>query len=272
MAEGAAAAATRWSAASAAVLPAPVSFTAPAGWKTIDFISDLHLSEALPSTFEAFAAHLRYANADAIFILGDFFELWVGDDARHEPFAARCVKVLAEAASRQCVGVMCGNRDFLMGQALLDDCGAQALADPTLLHAFGRKVLLTHGDALCVADIAYQDFRRRVRAPEWLQPFLAQPLEERLAFARQIRRASDVRRQFDGEGAADVDASLARQMLRECGATTLVHGHTHRPGSESWPAGLARHVLSDWDLDGGHRAEVLRLTVAGFERMAPSRI
>ena len=251
--------------------PAPAPFIAPAAWRAIDFISDLHLSELMPATFAAFAEHLRHTEADAVFMLGDLFELWVGDDARHEPFAQRCVQVLAETATRRVLAVMGGNRDFLMGPDLLADCGARALPDPTLLEAFGQRVLLSHGDALCLADRAYQAFRRQVRGPQWLASFLARPLPERLALAREIRQASETRRQFDGEGNADVDAEAAVSMLAQAQAPTLVHGHTHRPGSEHWHGGFERHVLSDWDLDSAARAEVLRLTAAGFSRIAPSR-
>lgn len=251
-------------------LPAPRHFIAPPHWRAIDFISDLHLSEALPKTFEAFAAHLAHTPADAVFVLGDLFELWVGDDARHQAFAQHCVAALAAAARRGTVAIMVGNRDFLIGQALLADCAAAALADPTVLHAFGQRFVLTHGDALCLADAAYQGFRQQVRAAAWQAQFLGRPLAERLAIAREIRSASQTRRQFDGEGAADVDVAAASQLLREAGAAVLVHGHTHRPGSEFWPGGLTRHVLTDWDLDAAHRAQVLRLTAEGFSRVPPA--
>lgn len=251
-------------------LPVPVPFEAPGDWRAIDFISDLHLSELMPKTFDAFANHLEHTDADAVFILGDLFELWVGDDARRQPFARRCVAAMAAASTRRTLAIMGGNRDFLMADALLADCGARALPDPTLLVAFDQRVLLTHGDALCLADHAYQAFRRQVREPAWLGAFLARPLDERLALAREIRRASDTRRQFDGDGSADVDATAAATLLRSARASTLVHGHTHRPGSDAWPGGLARHVLTDWDLDTGARAEVLRLTRSGFARVAPA--
>lgn len=253
-----------------AALSAPVPFEAPPDWRAIDFISDLHLSELMPNTFAAFVAHLEHTDADAVFILGDLFELWVGDDARHEPFARRCIQAMAAASGRLTLAVMGGNRDFLMGGDLMADCGALALPDPTLLLAFGQRVLLTHGDALCLADHAYQAFRLQVREPAWLRGFLARPLAERLALAREIRRASDTRRQFDGEGSADVDAAAATALLHAARAATLVHGHTHRPGSEAWPDGRRRHVLTDWDLDAGVRAEVLRLAAGGFSRRAPA--
>ena len=251
-------------------MPTPTAFTAPAHWRAIDFISDLHLCEAMPATFAAFAEHLHGTEADAVFVLGDLFELWVGDDARGEPFARRCVQVIAAASARRTIAIMGGNRDFLMGAVLLADCNASALADPTLLTAFSQRVLLAHGDALCLGDVAYQAFRRQVRSAPWLSAFLARPLAERLALAREIRSASETRRQFDGEGNADVDTALAAAMLRAAGSTTLVHGHTHRPASETWPGGDTRHVLSDWDLDAGTRAEVLRLDASGFRRIAPA--
>ena len=267
-------------------LPAPARLVAPAHWRAIDFLSDLHLSEQMPATFAAFETHLRRTPADAVFILGDLFELWVGDDARDEPFARRCVDAMRAAAGRLQLAVMGGNRDFLMGAELLADCGASALPDPTLLEAFGRRVLLSHGDALCLADTAYQQFRRQVRDPAWLAAFLARPLADRLALAREIRRASDTRRQFDGDGSADVDTEAASTLLRDAGATVLVHGHTHRPGSDRWPGGLGRHVLTDWDLEPGPtpmpmpaptgearapRAGVLRLDASGFTRLPPAR-
>lgn len=256
--------------ASPCALAAPTVLEAPPAWRAIDFISDLHLSELMPATFSAFAAHLEHTDADAVFILGDLFELWVGDDARHEPFAQRCVQVLARASAKRQLAIMGGNRDFLMGDALLADCGARALPDPMLLVAFGQRLLLTHGDAMCIDDHGYQAFRRQVREPAWLRRFLARPLVERLALAREIRKASDTRRQFDGEGSADVDAATATALMRESGAPTLVHGHTHQPGSETWSGGFVRHVLTDWDLDAGNRAEVLRLSATGFQRIAPS--
>lgn len=259
--------------ATAAALPAPAVFTAPAGWRAIDFVSDLHLSQAMPRTFEAFAAHLAATDADAVFILGDLFELWVGDDARGDPFATRCVEVLARTGRRLHLAVMPGNRDFLIGADLLAACHAHALPDPTLLLAFGQRVLLSHGDALCLADRDYQDFRRQVRDAAWQRAFLAKPLSERLAVAREIRGASEqshMRRQFDGEMAADVDVAAATALLRAAGSKCLVHGHTHRPASEAWPGGFERQVLTDWDLDAGSRAEVLRLDAGGFTRRPPA--
>jgi UDP-2,3-diacylglucosamine hydrolase len=155
---------------------------------------------------------------------------------------------------------------------MLRDCGAIGLPDPTLLSAWGHRLLLTHGDALCLADAPYMAFRRQVRSESWQHDFLARPLAERLAIAAEIRRASATRRQFDGDAAADIDVAEALRWLRAQGAAEMVHGHTHRPGSTSLASGFMRHVLSDWDLDDDlapQRAEVLRLTRSGFARVAP---
>jgi UDP-2,3-diacylglucosamine hydrolase len=251
-------------------LPAFFEYAAPAAWRAIDFISDLHLSEALPRTTAAWAAHLLHTPADAVFMLGDLFEVWVGDDARERPFERACAEVLAEAACRRKIAFMAGNRDFLLGAAMLRDCGMMALPDPTRLAAWGQPVLLTHGDALCLSDAPYQAFRSEVRSAAWQTSFLARPLSERLQIAAELRRASDVRRRFDGDTTADVDAGEAVRWMHALGAPEMVHGHTHRPGSSALAPGFKRHVLSDWDLDQGTRAEVLRLTRRGFERVAPA--
>ncbi len=251
-------------------LPGFFELPIPPDWQAIDFISDLHLSEAMPLTFDAWAAHLRNTPADAIFMLGDLFEVWVGDDMRRLPFESRCVDVIAEAASRKQLAFMVGNRDFLAGSVLLRACGAMALPDPTLLHGWGQRVLLSHGDALCLDDRPYQAFRREVRSPQWQAEFLARPLDERLALARDIRRASASRSRFDGRADVDIDTAEAVNWLHAMGAAELVHGHTHRPGSQTLAPGFKRHVLSDWDLDTAQRAEVLRLGRDGFVRVAPS--
>ncbi|WP_425259444.1 UDP-2,3-diacylglucosamine diphosphatase [Rubrivivax sp. RP6-9] len=257
---------------SAVALPVFYELAAPKGWRSIDFISDMHLSAALPHTVEAWAQHLRNTPADAVFMLGDVFEVWVGDDARQLPFERHCVDVMAEAASRRTLAVMVGNRDFLLGAQMLRACGAMALPDPTLLTAWGRPVLLTHGDALCLEDTAYQSFRREVRSDHWQQDFLARPLAERLAIAADIRRQSQQRHSFDGRVDADIDAGTAVAWLHALGASEMVHGHTHRPGSQDLAPGFKRHVLSDWDLDDAERprAQVLRLSRDGFVRLQPT--
>ncbi len=253
-------------------LPAFFNFEAPAAWRSIDFISDLHLCEALPKTFAAWAAYMRQTTADAVFILGDLFEVWVGDDARTRPFERQVTDVLAECASHRHVAFMVGNRDFLVGTAMLREAGLTGLPDPTVLVAWGQRVLLSHGDALCLSDQPYQAFRREVRSKAWQSAFLARPLAERLRIAGDIRRASASRRAFDGDTDADVDQAQAVRWMHAMGSAEMVHGHTHRAGSDALAPGFKRHVLSDWDLDQGRRAEVLRLSRGGFERRSPERV
>lgn len=249
----------------------PARFDAPSHWRAIDFISDLHLDEAHPATFEAWRRHLLHTPADAVLLLGDVFEVWVGDDARVEGFERECAQVLREAARQRHVAFMVGNRDFLVGDALLQDCGVHRLDDPTLLSAWEHRLLLTHGDALCIADTDYQRFRAMVRQPAWQAALLAKPLVERRVIARHLREASEAKQAGQSPVEwADADPALAVQWLRDAGCTEMVHGHTHRPGTSELQPGFVRHVLSDWDLDTAKpRAEVLRLTAAGLQRLAP---
>jgi UDP-2,3-diacylglucosamine hydrolase len=255
---------------SASTLPAFFELQADPTWQAIDFISDLHLCASMPRTFAAWTAHLAHTPADAVFVLGDLFEVWVGDDMGKLPFEQRCVDVLTEAASRKQLAFMAGNRDFLVGATLLRACGIMALPDPTVLKGWGQRVLLSHGDALCVDDLAYQAFRLEVRSPQWQADFLSRPLNQRMTIAREIRRTSASRARFDSQAGIDVDTAEAVRWMHTMGVAELVHGHTHRPGSQMLAPGFKRHVLSDWDLDTGHRAEVLRLGHDGFVRVPPS--
>jgi UDP-2,3-diacylglucosamine hydrolase len=252
------------SAAQAHALP---EVQAPAHWQAIDFMSDLHLCAALPRTYAAFERHLRSTTADAVFILGDLFELWVGDDMAQHGFEAQCTQLLRQVSQRTTLAFMVGNRDFLAGPAWRHAAGVQHLADPVVLQAFGQRVLLSHGDAWCLADEPYQAFRREVRSAAWQKQFLSQSLAERTRIAGAIRAASNERQRFDGALHADVDRTVALRWLHQAQATVLVHGHTHRPASEPLDVHCVRHVLSDWELDQGQRAEVLRLSAQGLERL-----
>ncbi len=254
-----------------AATPAFGLLDAEPGWRSIDLLSDLHLLRA-DATFDAWRRHLAATPADAIFILGDLFEAWVGGDAALVPgFAAQCAQVLREAARRAPVFFMHGNRDFLVGDAFVKGCGITLLADPTLLTFGGRRWLLAHGDALCLADPTYLRYREQVRSPDWIAHFMAKPLPEREAMARQMREASQMH-QRALPAWADVDADAARRLLREAGTDTLIHGHTHHPAEHDLGEGLRRVVLSDWDLAADPpRAEVMRLHVGGrLERLPPA--
>jgi UDP-2,3-diacylglucosamine hydrolase len=236
---------------------------APSGWRCADFISDLHLHAADRVTFAAWAAYMRSTAADAVFILGDLFEVWVGDDAAQvdHSFEAECLAVLQETGTRLALFIMQGNRDFLMGPALMEQSQASALPDPTTLTFAGQRWLLSHGDALCVDDTDYQAFRRQVRSPAWQQSFLAQSLAQRQAIARGLREASETRKQGTTVY-ADVDGAEALALMAKCGADQLIHGHTHKPAQHLLAATKLRTVLSDWDANATPpRAEVLRIAL-----------
>lgn len=242
---------------------------APAHWRTLDFISDLHLEASAQQTHALWTDYIANTPADALFILGDLFEVWVGDDqldAEPAGFAAQCVQTLAEAGQRLALFLMHGNRDFLMGSALMQRCQATLLADPCKLSIAGQPCLLSHGDALCLDDTAYLEFRRQVRSPAWQTQFLGRPLHERQAMARQMRQHSQQQqavRSARGEGYAEVDAQAALSSLQQAGATTLIHGHTHRPARHELAPGYSREVLSDWDAQADPaRAQVFRLSLA----------
>jgi UDP-2,3-diacylglucosamine hydrolase len=252
------------------MLQVPI-FEAPSGWRCIDFVSDLHLAADTPDGFGAFVAYLNGTVADAVFVLGDLFDAWVGDDSRHEGFEARGAMALRTAAGLRTLGFMAGNRDFLLGDEMLAACGMARLADPTVLRAFGTRALLTHGDALCLEDVEYQRFRRVVRAPTWQAEVLAMPLAERRLLARNLRAESERQGAARGPDQFDIDRPVALAWMHAAGAPTLIHGHTHRPADEELATGAMRRVLSDWELDhGGGRAEVLRWTSTGFARIAPA--
>lgn len=242
---------------------------APASWQVVDLISDLHLQASEQATFEAWRHHMATTPAQAVLILGDLFEVWVGDDAvAHDPFLQQCADVLRQSAQRCDVAFMPGNRDFLVGAEFLSDCGVQALIDPTVLSWGQQRILLSHGDALCLDDTDYQVFRQKVRTTAWQTEFLAKPLNERLALARAMREQSESQK-HKGMGYADADTALSLQWLQAAGAPRLVHGHTHRPANHAM-GNATRHVLSDWSLDHAPaRAEILRWHAAGpCERIA----
>ena len=253
--------------------PVPPAFelVAPPQWRSVDLVSDLHLCDALPKTFVAFSRYLEGSTANAVLILGDLFEAWVGDDMAEQGFERDCVDLLARVARQRTLGFMVGNRDFLAGPVLRARAGFLHLPDPTVLSAWGQRLLLSHGDALCLSDQPYQAFRAEVRSAAWQEAFLSKPLAERLRIAGQIRRASKTRRQFDGAMDADLDSAETLRWLAAADSNTLLHGHTHRPASHELPGCARRHVLSDWDLDHGARTGVLRISPAGIARLTPEQ-
>ncbi|RYZ13199.1 MAG: UDP-2,3-diacylglucosamine diphosphatase [Comamonadaceae bacterium] len=242
---------------------------APDSWRTVDFISDLHLRPGEPATVSAWRGYLQSTPADALFFLGDLFEVWPGDDAAVVPgFEFDCAAVLREASALRPIYFMHGNRDFLLGGAFAEQAGLTLLPDPTVLSMHGARWLLTHGDELCLADTDYLRFRSQVRDPAWQRALLQRPLSERRALARDIRSRSEQHKQQTGAVWADVDTAEARRWLDRAGARTMIHGHTHRPASHDLGDGFDRVVLSDWDATAHPpRAQVLCLGPAGLQRV-----
>ncbi|GGA69757.1 UDP-2,3-diacylglucosamine hydrolase [Arenimonas soli] len=215
------------------------------------FVSDLHLDVARPATTRAFLDLLEgdARRAEALYILGDLFEAWVGDDDPGEPGASVCAALKALSESGVPVFLMRGNRDFLYGQRMAERCGATLLPDPCVVDLHGLPTLLMHGDLLCLDDTAYQAFRRQVRDPAWQQGFLAQPLAARQAFAAQARAASREHQQGASESIMDVTPAAVAETMARHGVSRLIHGHTHRPAMHTLyvderPA--LRVVLGDW--------------------------
>ena len=250
-------------------LPAFAELVAPPGWRTVDLISDLHLQPEDTATLDAWRGYLQTTPADALFILGDLFEVWLGDDAALEPgFEAGCAAALRDASARRPVYLMHGNRDFLIGDRLAAQCGLTLLADPTVLVLLGRRWLLSHGDLLCLEDTEYLKFRAQVRTVQWADAFQARPLAERREIARQMRAQSKAHQADPRMVWADVDAGAARDWLRHANAATLIHGHTHRPATHDLGDGLQRIVLSDWDAAADPpRAQALVLSAAGAQHV-----
>lgn len=246
---------------------------APPDWRMVDFISDLHLEPDQPTTWAAWRDYLLTTPADAVFLLGDIFEVWIGDDAATPgSFEAECAAVLAQAAQQRALYFIPGNRDFLVGPQFLKLSQTQALPDPCVLCFAGQRWLLSHGDALCLADTDYQVFRLQVRSPAWQARFLTMPLPDRRTLARQLREQSLARhRRSQPDDYADADPIMTAQWLQSHHAQALIHGHTHRPAEHAVMLGemqAMRYVLSDWDAQAQPpRLQVLRGTALGLQRL-----
>ena len=246
---------------------------APPSWRCIDFISDLHLQASELGTFAAWENYLTHTAADAVFILGDLFEVWVGDDCLlPHSFEQRCADVLQRASVRSAMYVMHGNRDFLLGTAFMEASGCTLLPDPAVLVLDSTRWLLTHGDSLCLDDVDYQHFRKIVRGAEWQQDFLSKSLVDREAIAKGIRNQSEDRKRGTAHY-ADLDTAATIALLDSNTAHYMVHGHTHRPHTHDLPSGQTRIVLSDWDQAASPpRAEVLRLQLQGSNGWTMQRV
>ncbi|MGH8781185.1 UDP-2,3-diacylglucosamine diphosphatase [Paraburkholderia sp.] len=234
------------------------------------FLSDLHLSEAIPRTVAAFEHFIRVTaeQADSVFILGDLFEYWIGDDMLAEPFPARMAALMHTLSERGiALYIMHGNRDFLLGKRFMKAAGAIWLPDPIAISAFGTRVALAHGDAQCTADRGYQWFRRLARNRLIQMLFLAWPFSWRQALAQRMRSASQEGRARPVSPRYDVTRKGVAALFRKTGTATMIHGHTHRP-ARHLEAGGVRWVLPDWDLDHGERrGGYLRVDAEGFKAL-----
>ncbi|MFA5243004.1 MAG: UDP-2,3-diacylglucosamine diphosphatase [Sulfuricella sp.] len=231
------------------------------------FISDLHLSADHPESASAFSGFLASTapQAEALYILGDLFEYWAGDDDIHDPFNQQVIQALARLhANGVKIYLLHGNRDFLMGEALAAACGARLLPDPSLIRIHGTPTLLMHGDTLCTDDTDYMAFRAQVRTPGWQANFLAQPLAQRKAQIEQLRAQSKQAQSRKTAEIMDVNAGSVTNTLRNHGYPRLIHGHTHRPARHEHEVDqhrCERWVLPDWYDQGGY----LRCDESGCE-------
>ncbi len=234
------------------------------------FISDLHLSEERPEKLVLFFRFLNgpARQADALYILGDFFEAWVGDDYCNDPIPQILSEMSKLSASGVKIFLMHGNRDFLIGEAFEASSGATLLPDPSVIDLYGVKTLLMHGDLLCTQDVEYLNFRKMVRDPDWQQGFLTKPIAERLMMAQQLRAASKEAMKDKVPVIMDAAQEAVEEFMRRHDVLNLIHGHTHRPAVHKFELDgttAARTVLGDWyqnenvlicDHNGQHMASI----------------
>jgi UDP-2,3-diacylglucosamine hydrolase len=231
------------------------------------FISDLHLDQARPritALFEDYLAGDEARHADAVYILGDLVEAWIGDDDDDELPARIAAATRALADSGVPVHFMAGNRDFLLGPAFAERAGFDRLDDGVVHDLYGTPTLLMHGDLLCTDDTVYQKVRREVRTPQWAEQVLAMPLEARRAFAARSRADSRAHTSTADETITDVNQEAVEAAMRAAGVRRLIHGHTHRPAIHGLTldgATAQRIVLGDWYEQGS----VLRVDPAGID-------
>lgn len=225
---------------------------------SVYFISDLHLEPARPALAQGFAHYLQQLqerqDADQLYILGDFFEVWMGDDFVN-PFVDQvkaALKQLSDSGTE--ILLMHGNRDFLLGEDFCRDAGATLITDPTLITLGEETVLLMHGDSLCTQDIEYMKIRQVFRSAAWQKDFLEKSLEERIAFARQVRSESQSGQEMKSNDILDVTLSEVDREMSEHNVNVMIHGHTHRPALHEWNfegQQRQRYVMGDWSDDKG---------------------
>lgn len=244
----------------------------PVGGRTL-FVSDLHLDESRPAIaaqFERFLGEIA-PGADALYILGDLFEYWVGDDGLALPFPARVAAALEAAARRVPTRFMHGNRDFMVAGRFAAATGIDLIDDPAAIDLHGVPTLLLHGDTLCTGDNGYQAFRARVRDPAWQQAALARPLPERIAIAQEMRAQSEGAKEGKAMQIMDVAPEAVERAFADSGCLQMIHGHTHRPARHVHRVGgseRVRWVLADWYEHGSY----LEASPAGVRAVEMARI
>jgi len=215
------------------------------------FVSDLHLSGERPEKIEIFKRLLHSASGriEALYILGDLFEYWLGDDDDSPPHNEIIESLRGFGASGTRLALMRGNRDFLIGSRFAESTQCELLADPSVLDLYGEPTLLMHGDLLCTKDVDYQALRKTVTDPRWQQSVLSKTLEERRKLALDMRDGSKAHIRAQDEFIMDVEQKTVVDYLREHGVRALIHGHTHRPGIHEFAldgSAARRTVLGDW--------------------------
>jgi UDP-2,3-diacylglucosamine hydrolase len=223
------------------------------------FASDLHLAASRPEICEQFETFLAgpVRQAERVYLLGDLFEYWAGDDDLADPFNARVIAALAADRGRVPIYLMHGNRDFLAGAAFAKAARVMLLEDPFLVELYERKTLITHGDSLCTDDTAYQRFRAESRTPEWRAAMLGTPLAERKRRIEALRQQSEMEKRGKAAGIMDVNTDALAASFRFADCDRMIHGHTHRPGKyELMVDGVPRErwVLDAWYEQGSYLA------------------
>lgn len=217
---------------------------------SIFFISDLHLSPQQPAVATAFKAFLaeNAAASSHLYILGDFFDAWIGDDD-NDSFVQDVKDHLRAYSRSHSVSLLQGNRDFLIGDQFADETGIQLLAEESIIDLYGRRTLLMHGDTLCTEDVEYLEFRQMVRSPTWQQQVLSLPLAHRRALAADLRNKSKSMNAMKAEDIMDVSDLEVKRIMQAHDVDLLIHGHTHRPARHLVGAATGdaeRIVLGDW--------------------------
>ena len=214
-------------------------------------VSDLHLDASVPNRLDALRnlLVLESEKVEAIYLLGDLVEAWVGDDDDSQ-FVNELRSILARCNQHAALYLMHGNRDFLIGKSFETDTGARLIDDPTMVEVEGRRILLAHGDAFCTKDEPYQQMRTLFRSADWQRDILSRSLPERIQLANEMREQSRLSNANKSQNIMDVTDEVVLSVLEEHECDVLIHGHTHRPAIHRLDQTKTRYVLGDWNRCG----------------------